>query len=124
MRPQRLDEAIEQTMLGLFAHLHAGPLGAHALHGAAHDLPARGRALAQDLRDVAVAAVEHLVQQIGRAFFGREPFEHGQQRDGQLRRQFGGLVGCRRLLTIGSGTKAGVMRARSELLQADETERA
>ena len=53
----------------------------HAFARAAHELATGRFALAEDLRDLVVAAFEYFVQQECRAFFGGEAFQQDEESD-------------------------------------------
>ena len=76
--------------------MEARLLAAHAAAGAMHDLPRRRFALTKQRGDFGVAAVEHVVQQERRPFFGREPLEQHEERDRQVGGQLGVPIGRRR----------------------------
>lgn len=73
-------EAFGHLALDAGVDLVAGTACPHVLPGAVSELPHRGGAAADDVRDLDVGVAEHLVQDEHRAFGRAEGFQHDQQR--------------------------------------------
>ena len=64
--------------------VEAFALVAHALARTVHHLSARRFAPLDHRGNLAIADVEHIVQQEGGTFLGREPLEQGKEGNGQI----------------------------------------
>ena len=106
---------LQQCRLRGFRGVEALAVAAHALARAMHHLSARRFAPLEHRRDLAVADVEHVVQQERRSLLGREPLEQRKEGDGQIRGQSRSRSGGGAGVTIGSGSHGPTYASRSVL---------
>ena len=79
---------LQHADAGFLVDAEAAALGGDALACAMHELTARGRRLAERLRDVVVVAIEDVVQHERSALLFAEPLEQRHEGDRQVAREF------------------------------------
>ena len=94
-------------------NIEAFAIAAHALARAVHHLAACRFAPLEHRGDVAVADVEHIVQQEGRAFVRREPLEQRKEGNGEIGGEVEIAIGGGGCVTIGSGSHGPTYASRS-----------
>ena len=92
---RRGHESLQHVDASCFIDAEAATLGSDALARAMHELSARGRRLAERLRDVVVVAIEDIVQHEGGALFFAEALQQVHEGDGQVARELRVRLGRR-----------------------------
>jgi hypothetical protein len=117
-------ERVEQPLARLFSGVEPLLLAADAAARAMNDLARRRFALAEERGDFRVAAVEHVVQQERRPFFGRQPLEQHEERDRQVGGQLDVPIGrSRRRADQRLGSHGPSYASRSTLRAAQPVDR-